>query len=59
MSAAQKIIPCLPNADEMHGKVLTAIFEGPDAKKSLAALNAMLTMKKLVVADLERAFADA
>jgi len=35
------------------------LLEDPDKKKSLAAMNAMLKMKKLIVADLEKAFDEA
>jgi predicted 3-demethylubiquinone-9 3-methyltransferase (glyoxalase superfamily) len=37
------------------GPLLTA----PDKKKALAATNAMLKMKKIVIADLQKAFDDA
>jgi len=32
------------------------LLTSPDREKSLAAMNAMLKMKKLVIADLQRAF---
>lgn len=38
---------------------LGELLEDSDEKKSLAALHAMLEMKKLVIADLERAFEEA
>ncbi len=38
---------------------LGELLDSPDAKKSLAALNAMLEMKKLVIADLEKAYEEA
>jgi predicted 3-demethylubiquinone-9 3-methyltransferase (glyoxalase superfamily) len=37
------------------GQLLTAM----DRKKALAATNAMLKMKKIVIADLQKAFDDA
>jgi predicted 3-demethylubiquinone-9 3-methyltransferase (glyoxalase superfamily) len=40
-------------------KRLGELLGSPDKKKSLAAMNAMLKMKKIVVADLERAFDQA
>jgi predicted 3-demethylubiquinone-9 3-methyltransferase (glyoxalase superfamily) len=40
-------------------KRLGELLESPDTVKSHAALNAMLEMKKLVIADLERAFDEA
>lgn len=36
-----------------------ALLSGPDRAKSLAAMNAMLKMKKIVIADLQRAFDEA
>jgi predicted 3-demethylubiquinone-9 3-methyltransferase (glyoxalase superfamily) len=38
---------------------LGELLESPDRTKALAAMNAMLRMKKLVIADLERAFDEA
>lgn len=38
---------------------LGELMSGPDKKKSLAVMNAMLKMKRLVVADLQRAFDEA
>jgi predicted 3-demethylubiquinone-9 3-methyltransferase (glyoxalase superfamily) len=38
---------------------LGELLDAPDKKKSLAALNAMLEMKKLVIADLQKAFDEA
>ena len=35
------------------------LLSAPDKKKSLAAMNAMLKMKKLVIADLQKAFDEA
>jgi len=35
------------------------LFSSPDRKKALAAVNAMLKMKKLVIADLQKAFDEA
>ncbi len=35
------------------------LLSSPDRKKSLAAMNAMLKMKKIVIADLQRAFDQA
>ena len=35
------------------------LLGAPDKKKSLAAMNAMLTMKKIVIADLQKAFDEA
>ena len=35
------------------------LLSAPDRKKALAAMNAMLKMKKIVIADLEKAFAEA
>jgi predicted 3-demethylubiquinone-9 3-methyltransferase (glyoxalase superfamily) len=35
------------------------LLGSPDKKKSLAAMNAMLKMKKIVIADLQRAFDEA
>ncbi len=35
------------------------LLGAPDKKKSLAAMNAMLKMKKIVIADLQKAFNDA
>ncbi len=35
------------------------LLGAPDKKKSLAAMNAMLKMKKIVIADLEKAFDEA
>ena len=37
---------------------LGELLESPDRSKARAALNAMLEMKKLVIADLERAYAE-
>ena len=38
---------------------LGELLDSPDQNKSLATLNAMLEMKKLVIADLERAYDEA
>lgn len=38
---------------------LGELLSAPDKKKSLAAMNAMLKMKKLVIADLQKAFDEA
>ena len=40
-------------------KQMGDLLGSPDNKKSLAAMNAMLKMKKLVIADLQRAFDEA
>jgi predicted 3-demethylubiquinone-9 3-methyltransferase (glyoxalase superfamily) len=40
-------------------KQVERLLGHPDRKKALAALNTFLTMKKIVVADLERAFNEA
>jgi predicted 3-demethylubiquinone-9 3-methyltransferase (glyoxalase superfamily) len=40
-------------------KVLGELLESPLRNKALAAMNAMLKMKKLVIADLQRAFDEA
>jgi hypothetical protein len=34
-------------------------LQSPDRRKALAATNAMLKMKKIVIADLEKAFDEA
>lgn len=40
-------------------KRLGELLSAPDKKKSLAAMNAMLKMKKIVIEDLQRAFDEA
>jgi predicted 3-demethylubiquinone-9 3-methyltransferase (glyoxalase superfamily) len=40
-------------------KQLGELLGAPDKKKSLAAMNAMLKMKKLVIADLQKAYDEA
>ena len=40
-------------------KALPRLLSGPDPKKAKAAMDAMLTMKKIVIADLEKAAANA
>lgn len=40
-------------------KQLGELLSSPDRRRALAATNAMLKMKKLVIADLERAFEEA
>ncbi len=44
---------------QISPRQLGEMLESPDRRRALAAMNAMLKMKKLVIADLQKAFDDA